>query len=64
MLVIERIFIELNLTQNFIVLRKYCPSYMASQVNSANAADHSASSMGFLARKLIPNVPKFAALDD
>lgn len=39
-------------------------AYGISQVSSTKASAHSASLTGFLARKLIPKVPKLAALDD
>jgi hypothetical protein len=39
-------------------------NHPTSHVSAATAATHSASSRAFRARKLIPNVPNCAALDD
>jgi len=40
------------------------PAYGLVQLNSAKARAHSSSSCAFRARKLIPSVPNFAALED
>ncbi len=58
--------IDIKVIYNNIMLPVYQLAliHQASHVSVASAATHSASSRAFRARKLIPNVPNCAALDD
>lgn len=58
--------IDIKIIHKNIVLTAYhhAVNHQTSHVSVANAATHSASSRAFRARKLIPNVPNCAALDD